>query len=109
MYLCLECPVAGLDNTFFSVVMPKSSYMVDLKKGADPAHELKAVDFSNGAVAVTTLDELPPKQQRINGFPDVTKNGCNGRNHDGYVNSACETDLNDKETTANGTIISMKF
>lgn len=109
LYLFIECPVAGLDNVFFSVVMPKASYMVDLKKDAETSHELKAVDFSNGGVALRTLDELPPKHQCVNGFPDVMKNGCNGRNHDGYVNSACESDLNEKDMTTNGAIISMKF
>lgn len=109
LYLFIECPVAGLDNVFFSIVMPKSSYMVDLKKGADLPHELKGVDVSNGDVAVKTLDELPAKHQHVNGFPDVTKNGCNGRNHDGYINSACESDLNEKDMTANGAILTMKL
>ncbi|XP_075737624.1 nose resistant to fluoxetine protein 6-like [Rhipicephalus microplus] len=106
LYLFVECPVAGLDNTAFEKVMPKHG-----NKGASKtkgmAHELKSVNpvQTNGARTNTGVSP----STITNGFPDVTKPCSNGANLYGHVNSAWENDTRDRETEADVAVVSVKF
>ncbi|KAK8764294.1 hypothetical protein V5799_033100 [Amblyomma americanum] len=91
VYIFIECPVACLDNALLTKIIPKKSIMSDNSKIKDENQELKAIQVSSGDAAGKTWDVALPMHECMNGFPDVTKNAINGRNLNGYVNSACES------------------
>ncbi|KAH8033659.1 hypothetical protein HPB51_015005 [Rhipicephalus microplus] len=106
LYLFVECPVAGLDNTAFEKVMPKHG-----NKGASKtksiAQELKAVNAVQANGTSTNTGFSP--STITNGFPDVTKLCSNGANLYGHVNSAWENDTRDRDTEADVAVVSVKF
>lgn len=109
LYLFVECPVAGLDNAFFGRVVPKETFMSDNTKFKNETEELKAIQVTGGDVASKTWDVAASKHECVNGFPDVTKDAVSGSHLNGYVNSACESEFSEKDTAANGSIVSVKF
>lgn len=109
VYLLIECPVAGLDNEFFRRFMPMDKLRSDNTKYNNDTPELKAVQVANGNGVTKILDPTLFKRQLSNGVHDSPKNACYGSHHNGYTNGACETDLSDKDTAANGAIVSVKF
>lgn len=109
VYLLIECPVAGLDNEFFRRFLPLEGLRSDNTKYNNNTQELKAVQVTTENVATKKQDVASFKHELSNGFHDVVKNGCNGSHPNGYVNSACEYDLSEKDTAANGAIVSVKF
>ncbi|XP_037560033.2 nose resistant to fluoxetine protein 6-like [Dermacentor silvarum] len=108
VYLFVECPVAGLDNTAFQKVMPKNGNQ-SASKTKGTAQELKAIQTLHKNVASTNLDLSPSTHHLANGFPDVTKRSGNGTHLNGHVNAAWENDIRDKDTQADAAVISIKF
>ncbi|KAL1472529.1 hypothetical protein MTO96_022934 [Rhipicephalus appendiculatus] len=106
VYLFVECPVAGLDNTAFEKVMPKHGNKA-ASKTKSIAQELKAIHTvqTNG----TSTNLGPSPSTLANGFPDVTKRSSNGTHLYGHVNSAWENDIRDRDTEADVAVISVKF
>ncbi|KAL3173229.1 hypothetical protein MRX96_012356 [Rhipicephalus microplus] len=109
VYLLIECPVAGLDNEFFRRFMNLDQMRSDNTKYNNESQDLNAVQVTTGNGATKIEDASLFKLQVSNGVADVPKNVCNGCHHNGYTNGACETDLVEKDTAANGAIVSVKF
>ncbi|KAL1472530.1 hypothetical protein MTO96_022935 [Rhipicephalus appendiculatus] len=109
VYLFIECPVAGLDNEFFRRFMNMDQLRSDNTKYNNESQDLKAVQVAAGNGATKIGDASLLKLQLSNGVAEVPKNVCNGCHHNGYTNGACETDIDEKDTAANGAIVSVKF
>lgn len=109
LYLLVECPVAGLDNEFFRRFMNMDKLRSDNTKYNNDIQELKAVQVATVNGATKIEDASLFKRRLSNGITDVPKNVCNGSHNNGYINGAGETDLNEKDTAANGAIVSVKF
>ncbi|XP_075552165.1 nose resistant to fluoxetine protein 6-like [Dermacentor variabilis] len=108
VYLFIECPVAGLDNTAFQKVMPKHGNQ-SASKIKGNAQDLKAIQAVPKSIASTNLEFSPSTHQLANGFPDVTKRSGNGIHLNGQVNAAWENDISDKDSQADVAVISIKF
>ncbi|KAK8770191.1 hypothetical protein V5799_013343 [Amblyomma americanum] len=108
VYLLFECPVAGLDNTAFSKVMPKQGNQ-SASKTNGIAHEIKSFHTFHCNGTSTNMELSSAPHQIINGFPDLTKDVGNGRRLNGYANSVCESDANDDDPQGTAAAVSVKL
>ncbi|EEC02914.1 hypothetical protein IscW_ISCW002153 [Ixodes scapularis] len=100
-YLCIECPIAVLDNLVFGGVKPKKDLSVEAPK-QNGTHELKSVHIANGVASKGALSKP------INGIPtSVTSDGDSLHNeeyknqHSAHENAAYEKEFGVKIITNN--------
>ncbi|KAG0429366.1 hypothetical protein HPB47_023681 [Ixodes persulcatus] len=108
-YLCIECPIAVLDNLVFGGVKPKKDLSLEAPK-QNGTHELKSVHIANGVASNGALSKP------INGIPtSVTSHGDSlhseeyKNQHNAHENAAYEREFGVKITNNNDETVTVQF